>query len=433
MSTRLVMVGFLVIGMVATAGAQTEVLVAQCRQDGTAYQSKTLAQDRAANRTPNVSAIVAESKRITRACADRIPLTEASVAGLSALSSLYVYTGDTAKARSIVAMAVARPKASDVDRADAMLAAVQLANAERDPFTGINQEAERLVRELDALPDAVIAKKIRGHQIMLGRYGYADIDDGIRDHAQKLLELAQRALRTNALGKIALVRGGSDSVSGAYPVMVQAYGDLARAAGDYLHADSALMILDAGERAIAGAYPPAREAFERDRRMYRLVGTPATRIDGKWWINAPDGMSLKPGNGKISIVQFTAHWCVPCKKSYAPMKRLMTRFAGKPVESVMTTELYGYLGDQRNLTPEQEVEANREYYTKHHGLDFQISITAPGSRTDTESNSARYAVGGIPQIMIIDRRGVIRATVVGWDVGNERRFAAFIEKLLAEK
>ena len=27
----------------------------------------------------------------------------------------------------------------------------------------------------------------------------------------------------------------------------------------------------------------------------------------------------------------------------------------------------------------------------------------------------------------------IRATVVGWDKGNEARFAAFIDKLLAEK
>jgi hypothetical protein len=35
--------------------------------------------------------------------------------------------------------------------------------------------------------------------------------------------------------------------------------------------------------------------------------------------------------------------------------------------------------------------------------------------------------------MIIDRKGVIRSTVVGWDKGNEARFAAFIDKLLAER
>jgi hypothetical protein len=35
--------------------------------------------------------------------------------------------------------------------------------------------------------------------------------------------------------------------------------------------------------------------------------------------------------------------------------------------------------------------------------------------------------------VIVDRKGVIRATVVGWDKGNEARFATFIDKLLAEK
>ena len=44
-----------------------------------------------------------------------------------------------------------------------------------------------------------------------------------------------------------------------------------------------------------------------------------------------------------------------------------------------------------------------------------------------------YRVGGIPQIMIIDKNGIIRQIVTGWDQGNTERFAKFIDQLLAEK
>lgn len=44
-----------------------------------------------------------------------------------------------------------------------------------------------------------------------------------------------------------------------------------------------------------------------------------------------------------------------------------------------------------------------------------------------------YRVGGIPQIMLIDKHGVIRQIVTGWDQGNTERFAKLIEPLLAER
>ncbi|MES1259147.1 MAG: hypothetical protein ABUL71_01035, partial [Gemmatimonadota bacterium] len=44
-----------------------------------------------------------------------------------------------------------------------------------------------------------------------------------------------------------------------------------------------------------------------------------------------------------------------------------------------------------------------------------------------------YHVGGIPQIMIIDKKGIIRQIVTGWDQGNIDRFSKLIDQLLAEK
>lgn len=434
MIRRFAGVAVLVVGSSAVAQTPPPSPAAVCRQVGNTYQTQAIQAERQANRSPDPLAILPEAKRRTRICAETLSTTRGSVAELTALSALWLYVGDTARAEKIVADLAARPGLAQADRADVLLGQIQLANAAMDPFAGINEQAEAALRRLDAMSDSVIEKKITGHTSMLGRYQYADIDAGIEHHGRALLDLARHALATKALPDLPARpaqgnRPGIPTVNRAYLVMMTAYDALARAAGDYLHADSALMILDEADRLIGPHYPPAKETFERRRAMYRLVGTKATPIDGKWWVSAADGRVMQPGNGKITVLQFTATWCVPCKKSYPPMLRLMDKYKGKPVESIMSTELYGYLGSKRNLTPEQEVAANREYYAVEHKMPFPVAINAPGAST----NDARYAVGGIPEIVIIDRKGIIRATVVGWDKGNEARFAAFIDKLLAEK
>ena len=43
-----------------------------------------------------------------------------------------------------------------------------------------------------------------------------------------------------------------------------------------------------------------------------------------------------------------------------------------------------------------------------------------------------YRVGGIPQIIIVDKHGIIRQIVTGWNQGNTERFSRLIKGLLAE-
>jgi hypothetical protein len=42
-------------------------------------------------------------------------------------------------------------------------------------------------------------------------------------------------------------------------------------------------------------------------------------------------------------------------------------------------------------------------------------------------------VSGIPQIQVVDKKGVIRRILVGYDNANEPRLAALIKQLLDEK
>ena len=443
MTRHIVLAGALIAGVARAASSQAAAAPAsanawtQCQPEGVAYQSKKFSELRSAGRalTSDVTApIIAEGRRIARECADKYPLETASPAELVSLSSAYLFTADTAKAKKAAALALAKPGLSEPERASAMIAAEQLAIATFDPFAGINPEAERFARDIDRMSDAALPWKLRAHQLLLGRYEYADIDEGLRDHARKVLALAQRALVTGALGTMP-ARQGVPATSAAYPAMASAYNSLARAQGDFLHADSALMLLDEADRVFGTAFPDGHRWLDGQREMYELVGTRATPVEGKWWINSSDAATLTPGDGKVTVIQFTAHWCVPCRHSYPGMLAMSQHFAGKPVESVLETYLYGYIGKRMGLTPEQEVAADRDYYTGEYRLPFKIAINPSPARGDTTTKDTerRYAVGGIPQIVVVDRKGIIRATIVGWDMGNEKRLTALIDRILTEK
>jgi hypothetical protein len=43
-----------------------------------------------------------------------------------------------------------------------------------------------------------------------------------------------------------------------------------------------------------------------------------------------------------------------------------------------------------------------------------------------------YHVIGIPQVVVVDKRGVIRQIVSGWDRGNEDRLTRLIQQLVGE-
>jgi thiol-disulfide isomerase/thioredoxin len=146
--------------------------------------------------------------------------------------------------------------------------------------------------------------------------------------------------------------------------------------------------------------------------------------------------------GAVTLLEFTAHWCGPCKESYPGVKRLLAKYGPQGFRVVLATELYGYFGAERPLTAEVEFEKDREYWA-HEGLNVPVAVGdarplpvrgADGGYISTRNpNDAAYEVGGIPQIHLIDKHGRIRLIMVGYDDANEASMAALIEKLLKEK
>ena len=156
----------------------------------------------------------------------------------------------------------------------------------------------------------------------------------------------------------------------------------------------------------------------------------------------PAGPASVDMKGHVTLLEFTAHWCGPCKESYPGINRLRERYGPKGFRVVLATQLYGYFQTEQNLDAATEIERDRTYFAEHH-LDVPVGIS---DRVDTrrerrrrhlydgpDPNDTAYRVGGIPQIHLIDKQGRIRLIMVGYDDANEPKLAKFIEGLLSEK
>jgi thiol-disulfide isomerase/thioredoxin len=168
------------------------------------------------------------------------------------------------------------------------------------------------------------------------------------------------------------------------------------------------------------------------RERYALVGTTAVPIVAKYWLNAPSGTTTYVPKGNVTLLEFSAHWCGPCRKSYPAIAALQEQFKARGLKTVFATNLYGFFHEREHLTPEQEIDVDREYFLTEHALPVQIAISPAvnDEAGEVDLNSKNYKVGGIPHIVVIDKLGVIRMIVIGWDPASKERLATMINSVL---
>jgi len=117
---------------------------------------------------------------------------------------------------------------------------------------------------------------------------------------------------------------------------------------------------------------------------------------------APD-FSLPTQSGKIDLsslknkvvyLDFWASWCVPCRKSFPWMNEINSRYADKGLKIVAV-----------NLDKDRELA---EKFLKKIPADFTIAFDPEGDIAD------KYNVQGMPSSYIIDRKGRVIKTHLGF-------------------
>ncbi len=367
-------------------------------------------------RAPLVAQINEAKAAMASECASRLDNAAVAPRDLVSLADLYSEAGELDKLKTTVARALAARTLSAGDRAGLLVYAVR-AGLKEPTSDERNARLEKYVSELDASLAATIEQKLDAHIQMNGWYRYDDIDAGIIKHSSWIIDAAKKLTPDQRK------RFGSAAV-GAYVNMAEAL------AGQGMN-DKAITLLKSTRTELADIPNIARSVDPEIARL-ELVGTPGAAITAPRWLNMPAGKTELPMPGSVTLLEFSAHWCTPCKESYPGVNRLRQKYGRQGFRVVLATQLYGYFEDERNLAPQDEFARDREYFAEH-GMDVAIAVGDRISATAPDPNDTHYKVGGIPQIHLIDKKGRIRLVMVGYDDANEPKLAKMIEDLVKEK
>ena len=359
-------------------------------------------------------AITRDRTALARECAAKFDPKTAALADLPALLDLYTMAQQPELSKVAVERALTMKFESEGDRATVLSQAIRIGLSE--PISAErNARLEKYADELDALPATFFDQKFSAHSSLNGYYRYDDIDAGIIKHSTWIIEAA-KAFTPDQRRRFGL------TVANAHVNLAQAW------AGQGLN-DKAIALLKNALTSLADV-PNADRSIKPEIDRLALVGTPAAPIEAPRWLNY-DGKALDL-KGKVTLLEFSAHWCVPCKESYPGVNRLREKYGPQGFQVVLATELYGFFSTERPLTADAEIERDRTYFAEHH-LDVPIAIADQTKADAPNPNNTRYKLGGIPQIHLIDRQGRIRLVMVGYDDANESKLEALIQQLLAGK
>ena len=144
--------------------------------------------------------------------------------------------------------------------------------------------------------------------------------------------------------------------------------------------------------------------------QHGLVGRPLPEIAVQKWLGGqnPLGPTLK---GKVLLVYFWATWCGPCKRVSPMMAELHARLASRGLLVVPTS-------------------VDRDEFALQDYVDAELKGAAPVAWVGPEP-LAKLPIRGIPTVVAIDDRGIVRAvhTGTGVEVGA---WSTWLTQLLDE-
>ena len=414
----------LIVSAQTPAPADPPTTASGCLTATRAFQQTRMKAARPPLAREEYDAILSETMAFAKSCVEKLPVERLPPAELVPLANLYAEAGQPDLAKRALERAIDETRATPDEHAKVLVSGIRFIL--RQPVSASrNAEAEKLVDRVEALPAAFVRERIEAHGALNSYYRADDIDLGIIRHSTRLIELNKGLTPEQRVAPIA-------------SVLTAAYENLAEALAGQEQNAKALDVLRRAPVELAGV-PGVAERLAPTVERYQLVGTPGAAIEAPTWLNAPAGTTKIDMKGSVTWLQFTAHWCGPCRESYPAVGRMLQKFGGKGFRVVMATQFYGYFESRRNLTPADELAAITEYFPKH-------AVTVPIAVADNlppvmengrpvrkaNVNDAAYKVSGIPQIQLVDKKGNIRLIMIGFDEANEAKMAAIIERLIKE-
>ncbi len=161
-----------------------------------------------------------------------------------------------------------------------------------------------------------------------------------------------------------------------------------------------------------------------------LVGKPAPEIDAETWIGG-DAKPLSALAGNVTVIDFWATWCGPCRAVMPALDELYKEHEGDGLHMIGLTRYYGngYMPDDAKMESGQSVRDIAEEDFVGHLEEFRkvSEISYPfviGEKEDFEN----YHVSGIPTVAVVGPEGNV--IFVGVGSGTEPLVRAVVEGAL---
>ncbi|HYE02673.1 MAG TPA: TlpA disulfide reductase family protein [Phycisphaerales bacterium] len=167
----------------------------------------------------------------------------------------------------------------------------------------------------------------------------------------------------------------------------------------------------------------AREAAAREGVTHReFIASVADYLDGRHvrgqllghaapgltvlWSSDPAIRSLDDLRGRVVVLDFWATWCGPCVATFPQVRELEARYRDYPVTILGVSSPQGSVvgldgGAVKADSPEHEFGLMRRYIEEK-------QVTWPLIFTREPVTNPDYGVRGIPHVVIIDPKGVVR-------------------------
>jgi cytochrome c biogenesis protein CcmG, thiol:disulfide interchange protein DsbE len=139
-----------------------------------------------------------------------------------------------------------------------------------------------------------------------------------------------------------------------------------------------------------------------------LIGAPAPAFE----LGSPDGkhkVSLKSYAGKVTVIDFWATWCGPCRESFPAYQRLALEFGSKLAVIGISVD---------------EDPAGIAKFARETGAQFPLAWD------DGQVASRSYQPPTMPTCFVLDAQGLVHFVHAGFHAGEEQELESEIRSLL---